>query len=109
MIPLAQVLNEEDLRHVRSILDGGAELKATRFFRENTFVDEGSAAGFRALSQAERERLISDLVWRITCHLDGSVTRVAGVNAFDVGSGFCAVLSERGGREIFCLVRSTGT
>ena len=106
MIPIGQVLDEGDRRHVRAILgDPGEKSKAARFLRESTFLDDGAAASFRALPGAERERLISDLIWRITCHVDGSITSVAGVDSFDLGGGFRAVLSEREGREVFCLVR----
>ena len=114
MIPFGGVLNEADRRHLESILEGppgpdaGTRAKARRFLAESTFVDEASAGAFRALPQGEREQLISDLAWRVTCHVEGSITRVMGVNAFDLGSGFSAVHSEQAGRDVFCLVRPTG-
>ncbi len=109
MIPFGQVLEDGDRRHIRAILGGpggaGEKSKAARFLGESTFVDEEAARDFRALPGPERERLISELVWRITCHVDGSITAVAGVGAFDLAAGFRAVQSERDGREVFCLVR----
>jgi hypothetical protein len=107
MIPFRRVLAEGDVRHLRAILgatpDPGLHGKVERFLRERTFLAEEAKQAFRGLSPAVRETVISELVWRVTCHLDGSVTRVKGVDAFDLGGGFCAVLSEREGREIFCL------
>jgi hypothetical protein len=113
MISLIRVLGEGDLLHLRSILGGGANAglqeKVDRFIRECAFVAEEAEEAFRALPPADRETAISELAWRVTCHLDNSVTRVRGVDTFDLGGGFCAVLSEREGREIFCLVRARGT
>jgi len=115
MILLNRVLGEGDVGHIRSILgdtrEGGAGPdpageKVRRFLEERAFISRGAEPAFRALPQADRERVISDLVWRITCHLEGSVTRVVGVDTFDLGSGFCAILSEREGRDIFCLALS---
>lgn len=107
MIPFLPLLSEPDRRHLQAILggapDAGLRGKADRFLRERTYVAEESAEAFRGLAPAARERAISELVWRVTCHLDGSVTRVKGVDAFDLGGGFFAVLSDREGREVFCL------
>jgi hypothetical protein len=110
MIPFRRVLSEGDLRHLRAILgatpDPGLNGKVDRFLRERTFVAEEAEGVFRTLAPAVRETAISELVWRVTCHLDGSVTRVKGVDTFDLGGGFCAVLSEREGREVFCVSSS---
>ncbi len=112
MTPLSQALNDTDRKHLKKILDssGGAGLASTQlresveeFLREYTFVEGKSLQGFQELNQGIRERLISALVWRITCFIDGSVTSVKGVHAHDVGAGFLAVQSRRGKGEIFCL------
>ena len=116
MIPFGQVLSEADRRHIRMILDSSvvtdapgvkARSKVPAFLREHTYMDEGSAQAFQAMEPVEREQLLSDLIWRVTCYLDGSITRVGLVNKYDLGGEFCAVQSEQDGREIFCLVRST--
>lgn len=112
MIPFLGVLGERDRLHLRSILEGSGETrlrdKVGRFLREDTFMAEEAVEAFARLPQGEREKVISELVWRLTCHLDGSVTRVQGVNTFDLGGAVRGVLSEREGREIFCLVGAAG-
>ncbi len=112
MIPFEGVLGEGDLLHLRAIQGGPPRTalreRVVRFLRESSFAAEDAAEAFRSLPRAERERVISELVWRITCYLDGSVTRVRGVDTFDLGAGFCAVLSEIEGREVFCLSIAKG-
>jgi hypothetical protein len=111
LIPLERALAPSDAAHVRKVLQGDdpkAEARAMstqvrEFLRDHTFVDRGSRGAFRALARERRERLLSELVWRITCHLDGSITRVVGVDVYDLGSGFQAVKSETEGQDIFLV------
>ncbi len=109
MIPLSDVLGAPDREHLRRILargpssPGTSHSKAAEFLRDDSYAEENAAESLKALSQADRERVLSDLVWRVTCWLDGSMTSVVGTNTFALGKGFSAVQSEQGGRDIFCL------
>lgn len=117
MLRLNQALTEEDREHVRRIVQGTISMKAQdvlrrsavqKFLAEQTFIVDTFLAPFRKLAPADRERVISELIWRITCHVDGSITRVPGVRSFDMGSGVFAVLSEdAGGVERVCLTAGT--
>ena len=112
MIRFLDALSAKDREHLRRILDSGASRpdpgrraisNVQEFLREDTYIDDGALPAFKDLGQPERERLISELIWRVTCHLDGSITRVLGVNDYPLGKRFSAVQSEREGRDIFCL------
>jgi hypothetical protein len=113
MIPLKEVLGAPDRDHLRRILNAsmsGSRAQATfyskvgEFLRDDTYVDEGAVDALRNLPQEERERVLSELVWRVTCHLDGSITTVQGVNTFPLGKVFSAVQSIEAGRDLFCVV-----
>ena len=112
MILFTDTLSAKDRDHLRKILN--SSLSTTRpglkamssvgeFLRDATYIDDASVQAWKELGQPERERLISELIWRVTCHLDGSITRVLGVNTYPLGKRFSAVQSEQEGREIFCL------
>lgn len=112
MIRFADALSLKDRDHLRKILNASVSttkpgMKALssvgEFLRDATYIDDGAMQAFKELTQGERERLISELIWRVTCHLDGSITRVFGVNSYPLGKKFSAVQSEQGGRDIFCL------
>jgi hypothetical protein len=104
---LDAVLGPSEREHLRRILDAaGASAIHDRvrevLGRDVVFADAAVAA-WEAVGQRERERALSELVWRVTCHLDGSVTRVLGVNTYDLGYGFSAVQTEEDGRDVFCI------
>jgi len=112
MIRFSDALSAKDREHLRKILN--ASLSTTKsglramssvgeFLRDDTYIDDGALQAWKELAQPERERLISELIWRVTCHLDGSITRVLGVNTYPLGRKFSAVQSEQEGRDIFCL------
>jgi hypothetical protein len=112
MIPFREVLNPRDHDHVRLILNSSISVskedfttlsRVNEFLRDDTFVAEEAVERFRGQPQGDRERLISELIWRITCHLDRSITRVLGVHAYPLGRDFLAVQSEKDERDIFCL------
>lgn len=114
MTPLTIHLQKTDLDHVKRILnesycgtlDGMAKIDSVlNFFRGRVFVEEASGAGFRGRPQLERERILSELIWRITCYLDKSSTAVIGVTSYELGHRFRANQLEReDGTEIFVLV-----
>ncbi len=112
MIRLSDALSAKDREHLRKILNASLSttklgLKAVssvgEFLRDDTYIDDASLQAWKELAQTERERLISELIWRVTCHLDGSITRVLGVTTYPLGRDFAAVQSEQEGRDIFCL------
>src|SRR6185436_822786 len=93
-------LNEQDLVHLRRVLGEQEDptfSETKRRFRVNqmsmddTYVDDGALAPLQALPQADRERLISDVVWELTCHVEGSVTR-ARTKGHKLEAGFRMVL-----------------
>jgi hypothetical protein len=111
-IRFRDVLSAEDREHVKRILNAdvaaegeGGPRKVDAFLRTNTYVDDGSVEAFKALSQRDRERVISDLIWRATCLVDGSVTNVQGATSFKLGRGFVAVQSDEDDRDVLCVVR----
>ena len=112
MIRLRDVLSPEDRDHVRRILNSSitvdkpglhAVSKVNEFLRDDTYISDDAVQPFKELPQAERERMISELIWRVTCHLDGSITRVQGVHAYPLGKKFSALQTEQDERDIFCL------
>ena len=112
---LNTVLGEADKVHLHRVLNetlttdrAGVEdmSKVPEFIARWTFIGEESIEAFHALKQSRRERLLSELVWRVTCYLDGSVTDVVGVDAYDLGRGFVAVKAEQDGQDILCLNRA---
>ena len=112
---LNQVLCDADKEHLHRVLNDTLSTdhagidgmsKVPGFLSRRTFVSDDSVEAFRALKQSRRERLLSELIWRVTCHLDGSITDVVGVDAYDLGRGFVAVKAEQDGIDILCLNRA---
>lgn len=112
MIPFREILGPKDQDHIRLILNSSISVdkdglqhlsKVNEFLRSDTYIGDEAVEPWKGLPQADRERLISELIWRITCHLDRSMTRVLGVHAFPLGRNFVAVQSEKDDRHIFCL------
>ena len=106
MIPLVQALAPADLLHVARLVR--PDSPAGRFLRDRTYVDDESAPPLRSLEAAERETLLSELAWRVTCFLDGSTTQVPGMNEFPLGSGFLAVWRRTAEGDIFRLRHGPG-
>ena len=112
MIPFREVLTPKDQDHIRLILNSSISVtkddlrtlgKVNEFLRDDTYIGDEAVESWKSQTQADRERLISELIWRITCHLDKSITRVLGVHAYPLGRDFVAVQSEKDERHIFCL------
>ena len=106
-------LNEQDLVHLRRVLGEQEDptfSETKRRFRVNQiamddlYVDDAALAPMRALAQADRERLISDVVWRLTCHVEGSTTR-ARTKGHKLGGGFRVALMVQEGRPIFLVMK----
>jgi hypothetical protein len=111
---LQDVLTPEDLRHLRAILGQREDptfSETKRRFRVNqiatddTFVADQARGPIQALSQDERERLLSDIVWQVTCFVEGSITKGAGDKGIPLESGFKLVRLTPGARPTFCVVK----
>ncbi len=110
---LWSVLGEADRAHLGRLLDGsipaGAAAQEMRdrvrsFLGSQVQIAVEATAALARMAPRERERMLSELLWRVTCHLDGSVTRVFGVHTYILGYGFASVVSEQAGRDVFCLI-----
>ncbi len=112
---LQDVLNELDLAHLRRILgerEDPTHSATRRRFRVNqiatddTYVADQALPPFRLLSQGDRERLISEVMWRVTCYVEGSITR-SPKNGISLESGFRMKRLQKDGRPMFCVVFAT--
>ena len=112
MLRFRDVLSAKDREHVHQIFSGDpaedtppvqARSKVNQFLWNDTYIAEEAVQAFKEMTQAERERLISELIWRVTCHLDGSITRVPGLRAYPLGKRFSAHPTEQDNRTILCL------
>jgi hypothetical protein len=111
---LQDVLTPPDLVHLRTILgerEDPSHSGTKRRFRVNqittddTYVADQAQEPIRALSQDDRERLLSDVVWQLTCFVEGSITKSRGVKGIPLEYGFRLVRIEEDGKSRFCLVK----
>jgi hypothetical protein len=109
---LVTVLSESDREHLKKILNSSISVtpagvettaKVHRFLQSSTYIETGSSVRFKELPADERERLLSELLWRLTCYLDGSETAVLGAVTYELGGGFVANQVEQEGKTFFCL------
>ena len=114
MQPLHDVLNPSDLAHWRTILgekEDPTHSGTKRRFRVNqiasadTHIATQALEPFRALHQEERERLLSDIVWQVTCYVEGSITKAKGLKGIPLEYGFKLVRLDQDGRTTFCVVK----
>ena len=82
--------------------------KVQHFIKERTTVDEAAATAFQKSAPAERERLLSELVWRLTCFLDGSETAVLGHVTHALGGDFVARQFEKDAKSYVCVELKSG-
>ena len=114
-IPLKEGLGVEDRAHVGKILRGNATVPGMEeklsevgvFLRDRTFIRKNAVDAFKQLDVVAREQILSELVWRVTCVLDGSVTEVMGHRWFPIGPGIRALRSEEAGKDFMCLGRDS--
>ena len=106
-------LNDEDLAHLRRVLGAQEDptfsetkrrMKVNQLTMDETFLDDAALAPLQALPQADRERLISDVVWRLTCHVEGSTTRGKS-KGHKLEGGFRMMLMVKEGRPIFSITK----
>jgi len=57
------------------------------------------------LTQNERERLLSDIVWQLTCFVEGSITKARGLKGIPLEYGFKLLRLEQEGKQQFCVVK----
>src|SRR5579863_9532044 len=114
MLRLCDVLSVEDRDHLRTILGGKTDptdigtkrrLRVSQITIDDTYLADDAVAAFQGLSQPDRECLISELVWRLTCHVEGAITQLPGESSVSLECGFTLMQSVREGREAFCVVR----
>jgi hypothetical protein len=113
MLRLRDALNEEDLVHFRQIVgvredptfnETKRRSRVNQISTDDTYLADQALEAFKALSQDDRERLISDIVWRVTCYVEGSITRSPGKGLSLEGS-FRLTKLVQDGRPIFCVVK----
>jgi hypothetical protein len=104
-------LTDPDLVHLRRVLGAQEDptfsetkrrMKVNQLTMDDTYVDDAALAPLRALSQEVREQLISDVVWRLTCHVEGSTTR-ANSKGHKLEGGFRMLLMVKEGRPMFVV------
>jgi len=111
---LRDVLGPLDLDHLRTILgekEDPTHSATKRRFRVNQITtDDTSIADqardpFLGLTQNERERLLSDIVWQLTCFVEGSITKARGLKGIPLEYGFKLLRLEQEGKQQFCVVK----
>jgi len=72
---------------------------------DDTSIADQATGPFEDLSQSDRERLLSDVVWQLTCFVEGSITKARGLKGIPLECGFKLVRLEQEGRPVFCVVK----
>ncbi|MBI3857032.1 MAG: hypothetical protein HY293_15205 [Planctomycetes bacterium] len=107
-------LKGPDLVHLRRILGEQEDptfngtkrhSRVNRLTMEDTYLADEAIPPFQALPQGDRERLISDVVWRVTCYVEGSLTKSASGLALEGGFRLRSALHD--GRPVFCVERES--
>jgi len=110
---LRDALNEQDLVHFRQIVgvredplfnETRRRSRVNQISTDDTYLADQALEAFKALSQDDRERLISDVVWRVTCYVEGSITKSPG-KGLPLECGFRLTKLIQDGRQIFCVVK----
>ena len=111
---LQDVLTPADLVHLRTILgerEDPTHSGTKRRFRVNqitaddTFIADQARDPLAGLSQDERERLLSDIIWQLTCFVEGSITKARGLKGIPLEYGFKLVRLVQDGKPVFCVVK----
>jgi hypothetical protein len=111
---LRDSLNALDLAHFHRILGAREDPtfnETTRRSRvhhianDDTFLADETLKEFQALPQGDRERLISDVVWQLTCHVEGSITNPPGGKGTPLEFGFRLQKIDQNARPVFRVVK----
>jgi hypothetical protein len=114
MRPLRDVLNPQDLAHFGLILGKREDpthcgtkrrLRVSQIAGDDTYLDEQAVAAFQALQQDERERLLSDVIWQVTCFVEGSITKGRSIKGVPLEHGFTLVKIRQNDRRVFCVTK----
>jgi len=106
-------LTEQDVVHLRRILgeredptfsETKRRHRVNQITMDDTYVDDAALAPLQALPQEEREALISEVVWRLTCHVEGSITQ-AKTNGHKLEGGFRMLLMVKERRAVFVVMK----
>ncbi len=108
---LRDVLRPPDLAHFRLILGEREDpthgtkrrFRVNQIASDDTYIAEQAVAAFQALHQDERERLLSDVVWQVTCYVEGSITKGSASKGVPLEYGFKLVKVRKDDRPIFCV------
>lgn len=112
MKPFPPLLNEREKGDVAKALDAkgnprpeSAELTANvrSYFDQRLFIRDEAVAKWKALDDLRRSRVLSEIVWRVTCVLDGSETAVIGQSKFSLGYDLAIALIEQDGRDVMVV------
>lgn len=112
MLRFREALNEMDRSHLQRILGEREDptfsgtkrrLRVNQIATDEMYVADGALEPFGALPQGARERLISDVVWQVTCYVEGSVARNGHFKGVPLECGFLLVRIVQDGRPAFCV------
>ncbi len=70
---------------------------ARKFVEKRVYVDDRAAERWAKEDALRRSRMISEVVWRVTCVIDGSETAVEGLTKFNLGYGFSLAMTKLDG------------
>jgi hypothetical protein len=108
---IVEAIQGTDLAHFKLILGmaGAVNPNETRrrttvgrLAMESTFISDKALQPFLALSREDRERILSDVVWQVTCHVEGSITKSPGKKV-TLDHGFHLVEATQDGKTVFCV------
>jgi len=97
---VARLLRREEGASARDTAD-----RAVEFLRSSTWVSSETGEAFAREPSGLRERILSELLWRILCFLDGSVTTALDQPVLPLEEGYGLSVEEREGRSIFLIHR----
>ena len=112
---IVEALQGTDLTHFKLILGMAGVVDPTetrrrttvsRILMESTFISDKALSPFQALNREDRERLLSDVVWQVTCHVEGSITKSPGKKV-NLDHGFRLVEATQDGKTVFCVKTRT--
>jgi hypothetical protein len=112
---LRDVLSPGDLGHLRKILgedevvkqhsETNRRIRVNQIVNGDTYLADQAVPAFQALSQSDRERLLSDVVWQVTCYVEGSITQAGAGKKVRLECGFKMVKLQEADRAIFCVAK----
>lgn len=73
------------------------------FLRDKVRIKPELVDRWASLEPDSRSRLVSELIWRVTCIYEASETAVQGITSFDLGYGFHVTTILEGGRPAYLI------